>query len=209
MELIGAWLLAPWQKIDALHTFVQCVYCMLFGLGIPKCSRSTGISLHWFERLETFAIFPTVLRLLISSHINELVGWRSKNPRTECDVMAIAQAVRILSSSDPAVAAIARYELKYIVRRSTQSEPTPELLSTYLSSTPNRRMAKLYYTYSSLWSRVRQACRRFRVSFHYLETTDVTISADDSEHIKSNQVITFLHRLVQSRFGNDLMNPTI
>ena len=100
---------------------------------------------------------------------------------------------------------MARHELKYIVRRSTQSEPTPELLSTYLSSTPDRRPAKLYYTYLNLWSRVRQACRRLRVSFHYSETTDVTISADDSEHIKSNQVITFLHRLVQSRFGDDLM----
>ena len=49
------------------------------------------------------------------------------------------------------------------------------------------------------------ACRRLLVSFLYSEATDVTISADDSKHIKSNQVITFLHRLVQSRFGDDLM----
>ena len=73
-------------------------------------------------------------------------------PRTECDVMAIAQAVRILSSSDPAVAAMARHELKYIVRRSTQSEPTPELLSIYLSCTADRRKDKLtlLYTFQSL-----------------------------------------------------------
>ena len=42
-------------------------------------------------------------------------------------------------------------------------------------------------------------------SLHCSGASDVTISADDSEHIKSNQVITFLHRLVQSRFGDDLM----
>ena len=47
--------------------------------------------------------------------------------------------MRILSSSDPAVAAMARQELKDIVRRSTQSNPSPDLLSTYLSSSPDRR----------------------------------------------------------------------
>ena len=88
------------------------------------------------------------------SHSN----WWDGIPGAAANATAIVQAVRILSSSDPAVAAMARHELKYIVRRSTQSEPTPELLSTYLSSTPDRRTAKLYYTYSSLWSRVRQAC---------------------------------------------------
>ena len=133
-------------------------------------------------------------------------GLSFQEPRTECDVQAIVQAVRILASQDPAVAAMARHELKYIVRRSTQSEPTPELLSTYLSSTPDQRTQKLYYTYSSLWSRIRQACRRLKVTFHYSESNDITISADESERVPSKQVTTFLHRLVQSRYGDELLN---
>ena len=101
---------------------------------------------------------------------------------------------------------MARQELKYIVRRSTQSNPTPDLLSTYLSSLPDRRADHLFYTYSSLWSRVRMACRRLRVSFHYSEQVDeVSIVAEDSDPIKSRVVTTFLHRLVQSRFGDELM----
>ena len=133
-------------------------------------------------------------------------GLAFQEPRTECDVQAIVQAMRILASDDSAVAAMARQELKYIVRRSTQSNATPELLSTYLSSTPDPRTEKLYYTYSSLWSHVRQACRRLKISFHYSENNEITIAAEDSEWIKSKLVTTFLHRVVQSRFGSELMS---
>ena len=47
-------------------------------------------------------------------------GLSFQDPRTECDVQSIVQPVRILASQDPAVAAMARHELKYIVRRSTK-----------------------------------------------------------------------------------------
>ena len=91
------------------------------------------------------------------------------------------------------------------MRRSTQSEPTPDHLSTYLSSAEDQHTQKLFYTYSSLWSRVRQACRRLKVTFYYSEANEVAIAADESERVTSKNVTTFLHRLVQSRFGDDLM----
>ena len=48
--------------------------------------------------------------------------------------------------------------------------------------------------------------RRLRISFHYSDQShEVTISAHGSERVKSKQVTTFLHRLVQSRFGDELM----
>ncbi len=91
------------------------------------------------------------------------------------------------------------------VRRLTQSEPTPDVLSTYLSSAEDRHTQKLFYTYSSLWSGVRQACRRLKVTFYYSEANEVAIAADESERITSKNITTFLHRLVQSRFGDDLI----
>ena len=100
---------------------------------------------------------------------------------------------------------MARQELRYIVRRSTQNHPSPELIATYLSSCPDKRTEKLYYTYCSLWSRVHQACRRLRVTFHYSEENPVSISADGSDRIESRMVTSFLHRLVQSRFADELM----
>ena len=205
IEIIGASLLAPWQKIDALRTFIQPCLAYALRAGNPEMQSLDRYKSTLVRTLRDICNLPNRASACYFFSHKRTGGMAFQEPRTECDVMAIVQAVRILSSSDPAVAAMARYELKYIVRRSTQSEPTPELLSVYLSSTPDRRTAKLYYTYSSLWSRVRQACRRLRVTFHYSDTSDVTISADDSEHIKSKQVTTFLHRLVQSRFGDDLM----
>jgi hypothetical protein len=44
-----------------------------------------------------------------------------------------------------------------------------------------------------------------KVSFYYSEANEVAIAADESERITSKNVTTFLHRLVQSRFGDDLM----
>ena len=41
--------------------------------------------------------------------------------------------------------------------------------------------------------------------FHYSDANEVTISADELEHVKPKVVTTFLHRLVQSRFGAELM----
>ena len=205
IELIGASLLAPWQKIDALRTFVQPCLSYALRAGDPLMQSLDLYKATLLRTLRDICNLPTRASASYFFSHKRTGGMAFQDPRTECDVMVIAQAVRILSSSDPAVAAMARHELKYIVRRSTQSEPTPELLSVYLSSTADRRTKTLYYTYSSLWSRVRQACRRLRVSFHYSEASDVTISADDSQHIKSPQVITFLHRLVQSRCGDDLM----
>ena len=76
------------------------------------------------------------------------------------------QALRILSSPDTAVSNIAKAELKEFVRRTAQSAPTAELISKYLSTAQDPRLDRLSYsTHSSLWSRVRMACRRQRVGF--------------------------------------------
>lgn len=123
----------------------------------------------------------------------------------ECDMQAIVQAVRILSSNDLNVATIAKQDLLTFVRQTTQNEPTAELVSKYLSSAEDPRLATLHYSsHSSLWSKVRKACRRQRVKFCYSENQPPTISADDSDQVKSPQVTSFLHRLAQQRYADVL-----
>ena len=146
----------------------------------------------------TFVPCLTELLLHISSQVNDLEVLLSRN-------RVRSVMFRPLFRLYGFVVGMARQELKYIVRRSTQSNPTPELISVYLSSTPDPRTEHLNYTHSRLWYRVRQACRRLCISFFYLNTNDITIAADDTEKVKSKNVTTFLHRLVQSRFANDLM----
>ena len=206
IELIGSSLLAPWQKLDALRTFIQP--CLRYALraGNPVMQSLDLYRSTLVRTLRDICSLPNRATAAYFFASKRTGGLAFQDPRTECDVQAIVQAVRILASDDPAVAAMARQELKYIVRRSTQLNPTSELLSTYLSSTPDPRTEKLYYTYSSLWSRVRQACRRLKISFHYSENNEITIATEESERIKSKQVTTFLHRVVQSRFGSELMS---
>lgn len=108
--------------------------------------------------------------------------------RTDIDIQAIVQGLRMLSSSDPNVVAMAKHKLKYIVQQSTQLNPTADLISVYLSSTKDPRTERLYYSYSSLWSRVCQACRRLSVTFSFSDSEPPTINADESPTIKSDKV---------------------
>ena len=206
IELIGSSLLAPWQKLDALRTFIQPCLTYALRAGNPVMQSLDLYRSTLVRTLRDICSLPNRATAAYFFASKRTGGLAFQDPRTKCNVQAIVQAVRILASDDPAVAAMARQELKYIVRRSTQLNPTSELLSTYLSSTPDPRTEKLYYTYSSLWSRVRQACRRLKISFHYSENNEITIATEESERIKSKQVTTFLHHVVQSRFGSELMS---
>ncbi len=124
----------------------------------------------------------------------------------EVDVQCIVQAIRILSSADPATSAIARADLHAVVRRSTSSNPSPNLISKYLSGSTDNPLSKLYYTNSSLWSRCRNACRCLNVQFTYSDTDEPCISTTDSDRIKAKNVTGFLHRFVQQIHGRKLMD---
>ena len=103
-------------------------------------------------RLDVSNFRPMALMSCIYKWLMDIIGRsgmpyeHSSNPAslkpTECDVQAIVQAVRILAFDDPAVAAMASHEFKYIVRRSVQTNLTPESLSTYFSSSPDTRTEK-------------------------------------------------------------------
>ena len=206
IEVIRSSLLAPWQKLDAIRTFIQPCLTYALHAGNPEKQPLDEYKRTLSRALRDICALPNRATPAYFFAHKKVGGLAFQEPRTECDIQAIVQAVRILSSSDPAVAAMARQELKYIVRCSTQNNPSAELISTYLSSTADSRTERLFYTYSSLWSRVRQACRRLRVTFHYSEDNPVAIVEDGSEKIESRQVTFFLHRLVQSRFAEYLMS---
>lgn len=205
IDTVQSSLLAPWQKLDAIKTFIQPCLTYALRAGDPEKQSLDKYKKALCKALRDICSLPNRATPCYFFAHKKTGGLAFQEPRTECDIQAIVQGVRMLSSSDLSVSSMAREELKFIVRRSTQSNPTPELISNYLSSIPDPRTEHLYYTYSSLWSRVRQACRRLRVKFDYTENNPITISADESGKIESKNVTSFLHRLVQSRFADELM----
>lgn len=207
IEKIRASLLAPWQKLDAIRTFVQPCLTYALRAGNPlkqslKLYRETLV-----KALREICNLPNRASSTYLFAHKKVGGLAFQDPTIESDLQAVVQAIRILSSPDEAVAKIAKVELKYIVRNMTQSNPTADLISKYLSSTPDSRLDHLRYSsHSSLWSRVRMACRRQHITFTYSDVNPPTISADGSDHIQSRNATFFLHRLSQQRYADSLMS---
>ena len=126
VELIAASLLAPWQKIDVLRTFVQPCLTYALRAGNPLMKSLDGYRSTLVRALRDICNLPD--RATTSYFFSHKMtgGLAFQEPRTECDVQAIVQVVRIYVFPRPCPV-MARHELRYIVRRSTQSEPTPEL----------------------------------------------------------------------------------
>ena len=98
------------------------------------------------------------------------------------------QAVKILSSTDQTVAAIARVELLQTVTHASQAQPTQALVSNYLSSSEDRRLQNIGYRSSSLWTRSRQAIRRLGLKFNFSNTEPPSIEDGESEPVQAKQV---------------------
>ena len=192
-------LLAPWQKLDAIRMFLQMCLTYALRAGIPLKK-----SLHDYRALlkavRDICSLPTRASATYIFAGKCAGGLAFQDPTVESDLQAIVQALRILSSPDTTVSTIAKAELKAFVRSTTQSAPTAERISKYLSAAQDPRLDHLSYsTHSSLWSRVRMACRRQRVGFVFSKTSPPHVSVDRSDGV-------FLHRLVQQRLAADLMS---
>lgn len=97
----------------------------------------------------------------------------------ESDLQAVVQALQILSSPNEANSKIAKEELRVFVWRTTQDASTAELTTRYLSASNNPWLDHLSYSsHSSLWSRVRKACRRQHIIFVFSDTEPAQVSAD-------------------------------
>ena len=207
LEVLRVSLLAPWQKLDAIRTFLQP--CLTYAL---RAGNPLKKSLHEYRALLLKAVrdicsLPTRASASYIFAGKYAGGLAFQDPTVESDLQAIVQAIRILSSPDTTISTIAQAELKAFVRSTTQSAPTAELISQYLSAAEDPRLDHLSYsTHSSLWSRVRMACRRQRVGFVFSETNPPHVSADGSDGVVSKNISFFLHRLVQQRSAADLMS---
>ena len=207
LEIIRASLLAPWQKLDAIRTFIQP--CLTYAL---RAGDPLKKSLYEFRSLLLKAVrdicsLPTRASASYIFAGKAAGGLALQDPTIESDLQAVVQALRILSSPDDAISKIAKAELKTFVRRTTQSAATAELISKYLSASQDPRLDHLSYSmHSSLWSRVRMACRRQKITFVFSDTNPPHVSADDSEGVVSKNISIFLHRLVQLRSADELMS---
>ena len=207
LEAIRTSLLAPWQKLDAIRTFIQPCLTYALRAGNPLKQSLCDYRSLLVKAIREICSLPNRATANYIFASKAAGGLAFQDPTKESDLQAIVQALRILSSADDNVRRIATEELKKFVRNTTQSAPTAELITKYLSAADDPRLQKLNYsTHSSLWSRVRLACRRQNVTFVFSEQNPHHVLADGSEAIESRKVTTFLHRLTQQRYADALMS---
>ena len=197
-------LLAPWQKLDAIRTFVQPCLTYALRAGAPKKQSLTDYRATLLRVIRKICDLPNraTTNYIFASRRTGGLGFQ--DPLRECDVQTIVQAIRILSSTDPTIAAIARAELLQTVQHAAQSLPTPALVANYLSAAPDDRLNNIRYRVQSLWTRTRKAARNLKVSFRMNDLTAPTIASGDAGPANSKQACYFLHNLIQDQYADAL-----
>ena len=189
-------LLAPWQKLDAIRTFIQP--CLTYAL---RSTDPTTKSLQEYRStlistVREICALPTRATTHYFFASKRAGGLGLTDPCVENHLQTIVQATKMLSSSDPVVTAIAKRELRQTVRFAAQAEPTPALISSFLSNTPDRRLDQLRSRTGSLWTQTRRATKSLQVTISVPDEGPATITAPNyDEPVPAKDACRFLHNL--------------
>lgn len=208
LEKIRSSLLAPWQKLDAIRTFVQP--CLTFALraGEPLKQSLSDYKKKLVEVVRSICNLPHRATSLIIFASTKVGGLGFQDPFTEVDIQTVVQAIRMLSSSDPCVSNIAKAELRNAVRFATQSDPSPALTSDFLSGSTHGKLnpKTMRYRTHSLWTRARKSCRSLKITITVPDNGAPSISTNNKGPCLAKSASAFLHRLVQDRVSSKLMD---
>ena len=181
-------LLAPWQKLDAIRTFIQ--RCLTYAL---RSTDPTTKSLHAY-RAQLIRTIPAICSLptRATTHYifaaSRVGGLGLTDPLTDNNFQTVVQAMKMLSSTDPAVAAVAKRELRQTVRFTTQSDPTPALISNFLSNAPDRRLENIRSRTASLCTRTRRATKTLQLTISVPDDGAFSLTTPTYEEPVADQI---------------------
>ncbi|XP_037067956.1 uncharacterized protein LOC119089394 [Pollicipes pollicipes] len=147
--------LAPWQKLDAMRTFIvpRLTHCLRLGV-LPKTPlRVFDKALRWRVKGVLGVPLSATNGYLYAPSSTGGVGLTELG--SEADVLLLAASVQLLRSRDPLVAELAAAELTRVVRRRVGRPPTPADMTAYLNGERMRDGGDV----SSRFSRARVATR--------------------------------------------------
>ena len=127
--------LAPWQKLDAIRTFIvpRLTHCLRLGV-LPKGPlQSFDKALRW--RVKGILNLPANATNAYLYAPTSAGGVGLTELRREADVLLVASSSQLLNSRDPEVARVARAELARVAARRLDHDrdPTPADLASYLN----------------------------------------------------------------------------
>jgi hypothetical protein len=132
LENLRDLLLMPWQKLDAIRTFIQL--CLTYAL--PACPV-TRLSLQNYRRklvdvLRSICNLPKRSTVAYFFADKSVGGLGLQDPFDERHVQKVVQTIKILSSNDPCIHNIAHGQLKSVVYRCLHGEPTEQEIDKFL-----------------------------------------------------------------------------
>lgn len=125
--------LAPWQKLDAIRTFIQPG--LTYALRACPVARASLTA----YRTKPIQVLRSVCRLPNRSSVSYFFADKSvgglglQDPFDERHVQKIVHTVKILYSTDPLIQKIAHGQLKSVVYRCVNRKPTDNEADSFLS----------------------------------------------------------------------------
>ena len=148
-------LLAPWQKLDAIGTFIQP--CMTYAF---RSCPVTSASLTTY-RSKLLSVLRSICHLPKRATTNYFFASKStgglglQDPFDERYVQSIVQAIKMLKSTDPLIHSLTHGQLTSIVQHCVDRDPTSEEIDDFLSGSMEGALANHSRSSNSatLWSR--------------------------------------------------------
>ena len=108
-------LLAAWQKLDMIRTFLQPSLTFALRAGFPNKDNPLVYRMHLIVTVRKICALPTRASTSYIFAHKRVDGLGRPDPTLEAYVQAIIHAVKILSCSDPTVMNIANAEVNQTV----------------------------------------------------------------------------------------------
>ena len=198
-------LLAPWQKLDMIQTFLQPSITFALRASFPKKDNLLVYRSHLVATVRRICALPASASASYIFAHKRVGSLGILDPTLETDIQAIIHVVKMLSSSDPTVINIAKAEVNQTVQLFSWSNPTPALKSKYLSSLPDDRLINLRYNIQSSWTRVRKSTRNLGVEIKFNDNDLPILSTETTGSVLAKEASRFLHFHVQDRLASTLL----
>jgi hypothetical protein len=206
LEKIRDSLLTPWQKLDAIRTFVQP--CLTYALRTCPVTRLslTNYRKKLIEVLRSICNLPKRSTQHYFFADRAVGGLGLQDPFDERHIQSVVHTVKMLSVSDQFVSSVSKAQLSSVVSRCfgrvASNEEIDEFLSGSLHGDLNNHSS--CNNSQTLWSRCRISARALKVKVNSA-IENITISVDDFKS-SSNQkgVASYLHRFMLKKHAEDL-----
>ena len=205
LEKLRDSLLTPWQKLDAIRTFIQPGLTYAFrACPVTRDSLST-------YRSKLIQVLRSVCRLPNRSSLSYFFASKSvgglglQDPFDERHVQKIAHTVKILSSADPLVHEVALGQIKSVAYRCIHRNPSDDEIDNFLSRSNEGGLNNHASANNSqtLWSCCRISARALHVTISNA-LTDPSVSVNDHSSSKAKSVAAYLHRACLEKHSETL-----